>query len=161
MGWWPALRARGPRSESCVLTTRRAGSGLEPIVDGLERLLVQLGYGVLHVVHSERKFQSHPTVPPGRLIDHIYKIFQPEQVSDYRCNCCGRHSSTEHPAVRQRFLRSLPRFLKISITAPLTSEALPPDYHRHGPLRDYEMLDLSQLIPQPPRRTLLTGCNNV
>jgi hypothetical protein len=57
----------GPPSESCVLTTRIAGSGLEPIVDGPERLLVQLGYGVLHAVHSERKFQSHPTVPPGRL----------------------------------------------------------------------------------------------
>ncbi len=63
------MRARGPRSESCVLTTRRAGSGLEQLVDGLERLLVQLRYGGLHVVHSERKFQSHPTVPPGRLID--------------------------------------------------------------------------------------------
>jgi hypothetical protein len=83
------------------------------------------------------------------LIHHIYKILKSEQVSDYRCNCCGRHSSTEHPAVRQRFLRSIPRFLKISITAPLTSAALLPDYHRHGPLRDYEMLDLSQLTPQP------------
>jgi hypothetical protein len=87
------------------------------------------------------------------LIPHIYKIFQHEQVSDYRCDCCGQHSSTEHPAVRQRLLRSLPRFLKISTTAPLTSAALPPDYHRHGPLRDYEMLDLSQLTPQHQRRT--------
>jgi hypothetical protein len=86
------------------------------------------------------------------LILHIYKIFQPEQVCDYRCNCCGQHSSTEHPAVRQRFLRSLPRYLKISTTAPLTSAAQPPDYHSHGSLRDYEMLDLSQLTPQPQRR---------
>ena len=59
------------------------------------------------------------------LIHHICKIFQPEQVSDYRCTCCGRHSSTEHPAVRQRFLRSLPWIMKISITAPLTSAAQP------------------------------------
>ncbi len=59
------------------------------------------------------------------LIHHIYKILQPEQASDFRCNCCGRHSSTEHPAVRQRFLRSLPRILKIRITAPLTSAAQP------------------------------------
>ncbi len=51
------------------------------------------------------------------LIHRIYKIFQPEQVSDYRCDCCGLHSRTGHPAVRQRFLHSLPRFLKISITA--------------------------------------------
>ncbi len=41
----------------------------KPIVVGLESLRVQLGYGDLHVVHSERKFQSHPTVPPGRLIE--------------------------------------------------------------------------------------------
>ena len=83
------------------------------------------------------------------LIRHINKIFQPEQVSDYRCDCCGRHSSSEHPAVRQRFLRSLPRFLKINITAPLTSAARPPDYHQHGPPRDYEMLDLSQQPRNP------------
>jgi uncharacterized UBP type Zn finger protein len=87
------------------------------------------------------------------LVHHIYKIFQPEQVSYYRCDCCGRHSSTEHPAVRQQSLCSLPRFLKINITAPLVSAALPPDYHHHGPLRDYEMLDLSQLTPQPQPRT--------
>ena len=86
------------------------------------------------------------------LIRHINQIFQPEQVSDYRCDCCGRRSSSEHPAVRQRFLRSLPRFLKISITAPLTSAAQPPDYHRHGSLCDYEMLDLSPLASQPQRR---------
>ncbi len=87
------------------------------------------------------------------LIHHIYTIFQPEQVSDYRCDCSGRHSSTEHPAVRQQSLRSLPLFLEISKTAPLTSAALPPDYHYHGSLREYEMLNLSQLTPQPQRRT--------
>ena len=28
------------------------------------------------------------------LIRHINQIFQPEQVSDYRCDCCGRQSSS-------------------------------------------------------------------
>ena len=38
---------------------------------GLWRVRVLLGYDGFHVVHSERKFQSHPTVPPGRLIEFI------------------------------------------------------------------------------------------
>ena len=42
----------------------------EPMVVGLESLRVQLGHGDLLLVHSERKFQSHPTVPPGRLLGH-------------------------------------------------------------------------------------------
>ena len=36
---------------------------------GLWRVRVLLGYDGFHAVHSERKFQSHPTVPPGRLIE--------------------------------------------------------------------------------------------
>jgi hypothetical protein len=87
-------------------------------------------------------------------IHHVYKIFQSEQVSYYHCDCCWRNSSADHPAMRQRSLRSLLRFLKISITAPLTSAARPPDYHHHGPPRDYEMLDLSELTPQPRRRSM-------
>ena len=68
MGQWPAWRARGPHSESCVYrTSGRVRS--EPIVAGLVEIRVLLGYGGLHVIHSERKFQSHPTVPPGRLIE--------------------------------------------------------------------------------------------
>ncbi len=31
----------------------------------------------------------------------------------------------------------------------MTSEAFPVDFHRHGLLREYETLDLSQLTPQP------------
>jgi hypothetical protein len=38
-----------------------------PIVDGLEGSGTA-GYADLPVVHSERKFQSHPAIPPGRLI---------------------------------------------------------------------------------------------
>ncbi len=44
---------------------------IRPIVVGQESIRVQLGYGGLLVVHSERKFQSHPTVPPGRLIEDL------------------------------------------------------------------------------------------
>jgi hypothetical protein len=84
-------------------------------------------------------------------IHHIHKIFQPE-VSNYRCDYCRRRSSTEHPAICQRSLHSFSRFLKVKITAPLTSAAPPPDYHQHGPLRDYEILDRFQLTPQPQRR---------
>ena len=38
-----------------------------PIVDGLEGSGTAK-YAELPVVHSERKFQSHPAVPPARLI---------------------------------------------------------------------------------------------
>ncbi len=58
-----------PRSEMCV---RRAGSGLaDSRVDGLEGSGTA-GYADLPVVHSERKFQSHPAVPPERLIVLAY-----------------------------------------------------------------------------------------
>ncbi len=60
--------------------------------------------------------------------------------------------SGDRPAIRQRFLLSLPLFLKNSIIAPLTSQALPADYHLHGPPRDFEELDLTQLAPQPQRK---------
>ncbi len=39
-----------------------------PIVDGLEASGTAR-YADLPVVHSERKFQSHPAVPPARLIE--------------------------------------------------------------------------------------------
>ncbi len=87
------------------------------------------------------------------LVHHIHKIVQPEEVSDYRCDCCGRQSCSECPAIRQWSLRSLPRFLRINITAPLTSAGLPPDYHHHGSLRNYQGLDLSQINPRSHRRT--------
>ena len=86
------------------------------------------------------------------LIHHILRAFSPEHVYDYRCDQCHDQASAERPAARHRFLLSLPRFLRVTIVAPLTSAALPIDYHRHGPLRDYEALDLSLLTPQPQSR---------
>ncbi len=83
------------------------------------------------------------------LIHHILRAFSPDDVCDYRCDQCQAQSSSDRPATRQRLLLSLPRFLRINVTASLTSEALPVDFHRHGPLREYETLDLSQLTPQP------------
>ena len=70
---------------------------------------------------------------------------------DERCGLCQTHSSVDRPAIKQRFL-SLPRFLKVSIIAPLSSEALPADYHLRGPLRDFEEPDLTQLASQPQRK---------
>ena len=79
----------------------------------------------------------------------LLRAFSPDDVCGYRCDQCQAQSSSDRPATRQRLLLSLPRFLRINITASLTSEALPVDFHRHGPLREYETLDLSQLTPQP------------
>ena len=52
------------------------------------------------------------------------------------------------PAIRQLSLLSIPHFLRVNIVAPLNSAGLPVDYHCHGPIREYETLDLSQLTPQ-------------
>ncbi len=38
---------------------------------------------------------------------------------------------------------SSPRFLRINIVTPMTSAALPLDYHKHGQLLEYDTLDLS------------------
>jgi hypothetical protein len=94
------------------------------------------------------------TVPiTGRksLDHHILCVFQPEAVSGFLCDKCKTKSCDKCPAVRQRSLLSLPRFLKINITAPRTPTGLPIDYHQHGPLQEYERLDLSDLVlpPQP------------
>ena len=63
-GWWPARLGSGPPVPRCAFV----GQGpVLPIVDGLEGSGTA-GYADLPVVHSERKFQSHPAVPPGRLI---------------------------------------------------------------------------------------------
>ena len=83
------------------------------------------------------------------LIQHVLKVFSPEHVCGYRCDQCQAQSSAECPAIRRRFLLSLPRFLRINITAPLASDALPMDFHQHGPLHEYEILNLSRLAPQP------------
>ena len=83
------------------------------------------------------------------LIQHIFKVFSPERVCGYRCDQCQAQSSVECPAIRRRSLLSLPRFLRVNITAPLASDALPMDFHQHGPLHDYERLNLSRLTPQP------------
>jgi hypothetical protein len=67
-GWWSALLGSGPPFR-VVRSFQHVGQGpVLPIVDGLKGSGTA-GYAGLHVVHSERKFQSHPAVPPGRLID--------------------------------------------------------------------------------------------
>ena len=83
------------------------------------------------------------------LLHHICNALSQESVCGYRCDQCQAQSSLECPATRQRFLLSLPHFLRVNVTAPLTSAALPLDFHQHGPLREYEKLDLSQLAQHP------------
>ncbi len=69
-GWWPALLGSGPPFR-VVRSFQHVGQGpVLPIVDGLEGSGTA-GYAGLPVVHTERKFQSHPAVPPGRLIEPL------------------------------------------------------------------------------------------
>ena len=82
------------------------------------------------------------------LSHHILKVFSPECVCGYRCDRCQVQSSAECPATRRGFLLSLPRFLRVNVTAPLASGALPMDFHQHGPLKEYDRLNLSQVAPQ-------------
>ena len=70
------------------------------------------------------------------LVHHILHTFAQENV-EYQCDACGLRASDEHPARKQRFLLSLPRFLRITIKAPLTAAGLPQDHHQYGPLREY------------------------
>ena len=70
------------------------------------------------------------------LIHHVLAAFSPEVIADYGCDQC------QAPATRQRLLTSPPRFLRVSIIAPRTFAAPPPDY-RHGQLLEYDELDLS------------------
>ena len=59
------LTGLGPPVPRCAFV----GQGpVLPIVDGLEGSGTAK-YAELPVVHSERKFQSHPAVPPARLIE--------------------------------------------------------------------------------------------
>ena len=59
------LTGLGPPVPRCAFV----GQGpVLPIVDGLEGSGTAK-YAKLPVVHSERKFQSHPAVPPARLIE--------------------------------------------------------------------------------------------
>ena len=71
------------------------------------------------------------------LIHHVLAAFNPETVTDYGCDQC------QSPATRQRLLTSPPRFLRINIVTPMTSAAVPLDYHKHGELLEYDTLDLS------------------
>jgi hypothetical protein len=66
------LTGLGPPVPRCAFV----GQGpVLPIVDGLEGSGTAK-YAELPVVHSERKFQSHPAVPPARLIVLNFLIFQ-------------------------------------------------------------------------------------
>ncbi len=78
----------------------------------------------------------------------VIKLFNPERVRDYRCDQCLALPTLDSPAISQRFLLSLPRFLRVNITSALTSQRLPEDFHKHGPLWEFERLKLSQLSPQ-------------
>ena len=85
------------------------------------------------------------------LAHHILGVFQSEVVVGFRCDQCKAQSCDQCPAVRQLSILSLPRFLKINITAPHTPAGLPTDYHQHGPLQEYERLDLTDLSLPPLR----------
>ena len=76
------------------------------------------------------------------LVHHILNALAPDTVS-YKCDMCHLQSSDERLANKQSSVLTLPRFLRITITAPRTAAALPPDRHQYGPLREYESLDLS------------------
>ena len=82
------------------------------------------------------------------LSSHILKLFDPVAVCDYHCEQCGWRSSAACPATMQRLLLSFPRFLRVNVISPPTSEGVPADVHQHGPLQAFERLHLSQLIPQ-------------
>lgn len=82
------------------------------------------------------------------LSHHILKLLDPAMVCDYHCEQCDWQSTEECPAITQRVLLSLPRFLRVNITSPPTSEGIPEDFHQHGPLQEFERLNLSQLTPQ-------------
>jgi hypothetical protein len=86
------------------------------------------------------------------LVHHILGAFSPERVCGFLCEQCPSKSNKERPAVRQRTVLSFPRFLKIKITAPVKADGLPTDYHQHGPLLEYETLDLSRFAPLSQRR---------
>ena len=82
------------------------------------------------------------------LSSHILKLFDPVAVCDFHCEQCGWRSSAACPATMQRLLLSFPRFLRVNVILPPTSEGVPADFHQHGPLQAFERLNLSQLIPQ-------------
>ena len=83
------------------------------------------------------------------LAHHILGVFDPEAVSGFLCEQCRTQSCATHPAIRRQTLLSLPRFLRINVTAPLTPDGFPMDFHQHGPFREFERLDLSRLAPSP------------
>ena len=67
-GWWPALRAQGPRSRVVWWRQHVGPCPVLPIVEGLGRSGTA-GYAGPPLSTLERKFQSHPNVPPWRLIE--------------------------------------------------------------------------------------------
>ena len=82
------------------------------------------------------------------LSHHITKLFNLESLSNYRCDNCCALPTADSPAILQRPLLSLPRFLRVSITSLLTSQRMQEDLHKHGPLQEFEQLNLSQLALQ-------------
>ena len=81
------------------------------------------------------------------LSHHVTKLFSPESVCGFRCDQCQTLSTVESPAIRRRSLLSYPRFLRVNVTSPLSSGRQPANFHQHGPLREFEQLNLSPLIP--------------
>ncbi len=91
---------------------------------------------------------EHGIMTSVNLSSHTLKLLDLVVVCDYHCEQCGCWSSAECPAVTQRLLPSFPRFLRVNVILPPTSEGVPADFHQHGPLQAFERLNLSQLIPQ-------------
>jgi hypothetical protein len=109
------------------------------IVPGAERMC-SIDFKWITTLHCKcQKQQREQTVrecgitlsvdSDATLIHHILRAFSPDDVCGYRCDQCQAQSSSDRPATRQRLLLSLPRFLRINVTASLTSETLPVDFH--------------------------------
>ena len=88
------------------------------------------------------------------LFHHILKIFDPVKLCDYHCEQCDWRPTGKCPAILRRLFLSLLRFLRVNITSPPTSEGAPEEFHQHGPLQEFERLDLSPLTPQLQRSNL-------
>ncbi len=100
--------------------------------------------------HPFPHFQQDTDIPivfktADSLLQHVLDYFAPETVNDYVCDLCNLSANSRRPAIKRRFLASLPRFLMITITAPLGPNGLPSEQHPFGPLRDFEQLDLSSV----------------
>ena len=124
---------------------------------------------VYHPVHYHPfpHFQQDTDIPivlksRDSLLQHVLAYFAQEPVSEYICDLCHISANDLNPAIKRRFLASLPRFLMITITESLGSNGLPTEQHPFGPLREFEQLDLSSVYQScPPIKSCYTLCTAI